>query len=213
MKRNKKQKRNPMGIISFTSQNEKGVALVMVLVLSAISLGLMAGLVYMLTSGTQISGIQKRYKTALEASEGGSDVMFQLIAARGDPSIPGLVNFNIPAENVGGVDCLIDKLNDPTTDWDPACDSTLSIDPATGTTYDMIFDLGTGPTYTVYSKIADTVEGNSGGDEGLTKDGVVASSTGEVTVMNIPYLYTIEIDAQNAAIPAERGKLSVLYEY
>jgi hypothetical protein len=213
MKKNKKQKRNPMGIFIFTSQNEKGVALVMVLVLSAISLGIMAGLVYMLTSGTQISGIQKRYKTALEASEGGSDVMFQLISARGDPLIPGLTNFSIPAENVGGVDCLTDKLNNPTADWDAACDNTLSIVSTAVTSYDMTFQLGTGPTYTVFSKIADTVEGNSGGDMGLTKGGVVASNSGEVTVMSIPYLYTIELESQNTAIPAERGKLSVLYEY
>ncbi len=34
---------------------------------------------------------------------------------------------------------------------------------------------GQAPTYNVYSKIVDTVEGNSAGDEGLINNGVVDS--------------------------------------
>jgi hypothetical protein len=72
-------------------------------------------------------------------------------------------------------------------------------------------DLNT--TYTVYGKIVDTVDGNSGGDLGLIKGGVVNSNSGEVAVVSIPYLYTIELDVENAASRAERAKLSVLYQY
>lgn len=193
--------------------NEKGIALVMVLLLSVIALAIMAALIYMLTAGTQISGMQKRYKTALEAGVGGTDIIYQLIAARGNPNIP-LDVFSIPAENVDGVNCLIAKLNFNTTDWDPKCSNTLTINPAEPASYDMTFTLpGAGTEYTVYTKIVDTVEGNSGGDIGLTKGGVVNTNSGEITVVSIPYLYTIEIDAQNADNPAERAKLSVLYQY
>ena len=59
----------------------------------------------------------------------------------------------------------------------------------------------------------DTVEGNSGGDEGLIKGGVVSASSGEVTVQSKPYLYTIEIDAENPNNRDERAKVSVLYQY
>ena len=187
--------------------DNRGIALVIVLILSAIGLATMAGLIYMVTSGTQISGIQKRYNTALEAGIGGVDVTYQVIGARGDPGIP-LDNFLITASTT----CLDNKLNFETSVWG-ACDSSLTIIPGTTTTYDVTFDIGTAPVYTVYAKIVDTVEGNSGGDEGLLKSGVVSSNSGEVTVMSIPYLYTIEIDAQNAANPAERAKLSVLYQY
>lgn len=194
--------------------NEKGIALLMVLVLAAISLAIMAGLIYMVVSGTQISGMQKRYKTALEAGIGGADVTLQLLSARGDPGIP-LTNFLITASDVGGIDCLTDKLNKKTNDWNAACNNLLTIDRDDATTYDMTFDLGVAPfpTYTVYSKIVDTVEGNSGGDEGLIKSGVVNTNPGEVTVMSVPYLYTIEIDAQNSTNPSERAKLSILYQY
>ena len=194
-------------------RNDKGIALVMVLVLSTISLLIMAGLIYMLTTGTQVSGLQKRYETAHEAGLGGADVIYQMIAARGDPNIP-LTNFLITASNVGGVDCLTPKLNQPASSWPVACSNSLAIDPNTQSTYDMRFDLGGGPfpAYRVFAKIVDTVEGNSGGDEGLLRHGVI-SSTGEVTVMSIPYLYTIEIDAENQGNPSERAKLSILYQY
>ena len=75
-------KRRARNDISGVLSNEKGIALVMILILSAIALAIMAGLIYMITAGTQISGMQKRYKTALEAGKGGTDITYQLIAAR-----------------------------------------------------------------------------------------------------------------------------------
>jgi len=182
----------------------------MILILAAIALVIMAGLIYMITSGTQISGMQKRYKTALDAGFGGTDVTFQLIAARGDPfdsATATLLNYHRSLSDA----CLADKLNKNTADW-TGCDSSMTVGPAS---HDMYFDLGTigYPTYRVYSKIVDTVEGNSGGDEGLIGKGVVASGSGEVTVVSRPYLYTIEVDAENLSNPAERAKLSVLYQY
>lgn len=202
-----------MRITTFSRiQGEKGIALVMVLVLSLVALALMSALIYIITIGTQISGAEKQYRTAQEAASGGAEITFQLIAARGNPNIP-LTLFSIPAQNVGGVDCLTAKLNQPTPLWDAACSSTLSIDPDIQTTYDMTFQLGSGGNaYTVYSKIVDTIEGNSGGDVGLSKGGVVSGSS-EITVMSIPYFYTVEIDAQNSTNRNERAKYSILYEY
>ena len=73
----------------------------------------------------------------------------------------------------------------------------------------MTFVLG---SYTVFGKIIDTAVGNSGGDEGLLTKGVVNAS-GEITPMSIPYLYTIEIDAEATVNPSKRAKLSILYQY
>lgn len=201
---------------SLFTDNEKGIALVIVLILSAIGLATMAGLIYMVTSGTQISGIQKRYNTALEAGLGGVDVAYQVIGARGNPNIPS-ISFNFSSAFT--TQCMADKLNTTTSaaNWADCTNytqaSSLIIDPTDPDTYDVTFDIGAAPVYTAYAKIVDTVEGNSGGDESLLKSGVVNSNSGEITVMSIPYLYTIEVDAQNAANPAERAKLSVLYQY
>ena len=72
---------------------------------------------------------------------------------------------------------------------------------------------GTPTNYTVYAKIVDTVEGNSSADVGLGGEGVVTAGAGIVTVMKMPYLYTIEMDAQAVTNPSERAKLSILYQY
>ncbi|OGW37791.1 MAG: hypothetical protein A2Y97_08740 [Nitrospirae bacterium RBG_13_39_12] len=188
-------------------RSEKGIALAMIVILAAIALIIMAGLISMITTGTQTSGMQKRYKTAYQAAVGGTDVFYQLIAVRGDPYIPGL-NYAVTASST----CLVDKLTKSTKDWNAACDDSTTIIPGTATTYDMTLTIGN-PAYTAYAKIVDTVDGNSGGDLGLIMSGVVSSGSGEIPVTSIPYLYTIEMDAENPANPSERAKLSILYEY
>jgi hypothetical protein len=208
-------------IMHHTSEplNEKGIALVMVLILSAIVLAIISGLIYMITSTTQISGMQKRYRTALEAGMGGADVTFRLLALRGDPDLVmrTAIGYNRTISDA----CFAAKLNSTTsaTNW-AACGiyakaTAMVIDPADTTTYDFRFDLGSSPypTYRGYGKIVDTVEGNSGGDEGLLKHGVVSSGSGEITVVSIPYLYTVEVNAENRDNPSERAKLSILYQY
>lgn len=199
--------------------NQKGVALAMVLILSAIILAVIAGLIYMITSTTQISGMQKRYRTALEAGMGGAEVTYRLLAMRDDPDLA--MRTAIGYSRTISDACFAAKLNFTTsaTNW-ASCGSyanatAMVINPADNTTYDFRFDLGSAPypTYRGYAKIVDTVEGNSGGDEGLLKHGVVSSGSGEITVMSIPYLYTIEVDAENRDNPSERAKLSILYQY
>jgi len=215
--------------------SEKGIALVMILILAAISLVIMGGLLYMITSSTQISGMQKRYKSGLEAGIGGAEVAYQFIALRTDDPTP-LINLLSSINPVittqttcsgtdisgtsftGATGGLAAKLMTPTETW-TNCDDTVSIDPNTACTtsscsYDMRFDLGTSPNqYRVYAKIVDTVEGNSAPDYGLGGKGVVVSGSSEVVVVSMPYLYTMEMDAENTSNPSERAKLSILYQY
>jgi hypothetical protein len=193
--------------------NEKGITLVIVMILSLISLAIIASLIFMIITGTQISGIQKRYKTSLEAGMGGADVTYQVISFKGNPNIPGLSNFAIPAENVGGFNCLRAKLENPTSAWPAACDSSLTIIPGTTTTYDITLQLGANPTWDIYAKIVDTAEGNSSPDLGLIKTGVVSAGTGEVPVSSMPFLYALEVYSENQVDPSERAQLSILYQY
>lgn len=194
--------------------NEKGIALVMVLVLSAISLAVMAGLIYMVTTGTQTSGLQKRYKTALEAGKGGADVAYGIIGARSKVTIPSLpITYSQDA-------CLNAKLSLGTSaaNWAPCASvnkaASMTIDPTDTATYDLRFDLGTGPSsYRVYAKIVDTVEGNTSPDSGWIQGGVVWSKS-EVYPMPRPYYYTLEVDVEKQDQTApERAKLSILYQH
>jgi hypothetical protein len=186
-----------------TLRNEKGFALAFVLVLAVIALGLTLAMLAMVGSGSFVSGQQKRFRTAVEASKGGIEAMMDLIATRGNPTT-AFMNQVLP--NQPG---LATKLAGPVGTWG-GLDSAITIDTGAPATYDLRIDLG---TYQVYSKIVDTVDGNSGADEGLLKTAVVNSGSGEVTVVSVPYLYTIEVLSQSGVNPTERSKMSVLYQY
>ena len=192
-----------------TLRNEKGFALAFVLVLAVIALGLTLAMLAMVGRGSFVSGQQKRFRTAVEASRGGVEAMMELIATRGNPTT-AFMNQVLP--NQPGLGTKLSGPVLPSGTWAGwgGLDSAITIDPGAPTTYDLRIDLG---TYRVYSKIADTVEGNSGADEGLLKTAVVNSGSGEVTVVSVPYLYTIEVLSQSQVNPTERSKMSVLYQY
>lgn len=181
-------------------RNEKGFALVFVLILAAISLAMTLAMLIMVGGGSYVSGQQKRFRTAVDAGRGGMEAMFQLIANRGNPD--ALYTMPNPAD-------VQTKLGGSLATWG-GLDNASTIDPAVNTSYDMRIVLG---AYTVYTKIVDTVDGNSGADEGLLKTAVVNAGSGEVTVVSVPYLYTIEVLSQSTTNATERSKLSVLYQY
>ncbi len=185
-------------------ENDRGVALIFVLLLSVVALITTAGLLFILGKGGYISGQQKRYNTALEAGRGGVEATLQVVADRGIDTI-GLTNVFLGGD-------LGTKLTNPTDNWAVGIDRSSMINPLDNTTYDLRFDLG---NYRIHSKIVDTVNGNSEADTGLLKTGVVNTGSGEVTVMNVPYLYTIEELSANQVNPSstERVKISVLYQY
>ena len=185
-----------------TIRNEKGVALILVLLLAAVALVTTAGILHMLAKGGFISGQQKRYSTAVEAVRGGVEATLQVVSDRGVDTM-GLTNVVLGTS-------LGTKLANPTASWGGGVDNTSTINPAVSTTYDVRFDLG---THRIYSKIVDTVDGNSAADAGVLKVGVVNTGSGEVAVMNIPYLYTIEELAESQTNPSERAKISVFYQY
>ncbi len=184
-----------------TLRNEKGFALAFVLILAAIALAMTLGMLSMVSRGSYVSGQQKRYRTAVEAGRGGVESMLQLIKSRGIAA--GYMT-------VGNQASLDAKLGTPTTAW-IALDNAITIDPDASSTYDMRVDLGS--TYRVYSKIVDTVDGNSVASDELLKTGVVNTSSGEVVVVGIPYLYTIEVLSQSRTNATERSKFTVLYQY
>ncbi len=69
-------------------RNEKGIALVLVLVLSLIALAIVSALLFMITQGTQLSGFHKFYRTSEEAAMGGVEASLAFIRA-GGVSVPG----------------------------------------------------------------------------------------------------------------------------
>lgn len=198
-----------------TLKNDKGVALLLVLVLSAVGLIIATALAYMITESTKMSGMSKRFKSAAEAGEAGSPIAVQLIDARGNPAIP-LPNFVIP-DNNRLFNPVTGKLFASTALWTAGTNTSTIIDANDATTYDFRFDIGAGPVYRVYVKIVDTIRGNTVaplGGKNLHKHGVVANAgSSENTASTYPYFYTVEILSQDSTNPLERARFSVLYQY
>ncbi len=217
---------------------ERGVALLVVLVLSAVALALITALLYMISVGTQTSGMHKTYRTALEAGVAGADLMYEIVEQRDDASINtllsnwqagGLINsMNTSLASCSGTAYASGSgvsvtgaaaKNMTTRDTWTNC-GVYSL--ATGSaSYDYTFVLGTSPQYTVYAKITDVREGNTGSSVGggganrhiLIQNPVVGGGSGEIATPSIPYLYEMEIDAENNVKPEEHAKLSILYQY
>ena len=225
------------------AKNEKGIALVMVLILALISLALVSALLYMMTQGTTMSGGQKFYRTAEEASYGGMELAMGYISGRGLSNLPANATFSglgftascncgdpyVYTDNIdnitGARSDRCDKLCNPTANWPVAtrlADTALiPADPTNMAAWrpDFTYTLGVAPaTFTVFAKIVDTVQGNSDVG-GLVTTGGQLGGAGVVEA-NItasgkqkPYLYRLEVQGQATVNPRERARLSVLYAY
>lgn len=211
--------------------SDKGVVMVVVLVVSAVALVVMTALIYMVTAGTIASGKYKRYSTALEAAKGGADICYDVIGTRGVVSdmnsLSGTLGtysmtFSSPTPStctstypVGGTTVytgLATKLLTPSSVWQ-GCDASATIDPNTPTTYDISIDFGQLSSYKVYCKIIEATIGNTGGRSPWWTLGVVSSNTGQAPPPIHPSMYGIEALALNFSKPDERVRLSVLYQY
>jgi len=222
-----------------TLRNEKGLALVTVLILSLIALAIISTLIFMVTQGTKVSGFYKRYATSLDAGYGGAEIVTALVNNRGQLDITGL-GVNFPTQCVCGFDsdptdevyvlpspdtCLCRKLcippykNDGTYNWGVAGTGACPADGASMDAVvspDMQFNLsGIGTDYQVSAKIVDTTLGVSdmSGEQLSCGSGTgypCEGFHGEPT----PYLYRIEVDTRsNAANLKEKSRLSILYAF
>lgn len=192
------------------------MALVTSLLLTLIALAITMAILYMVVWQTKLSGAHKRYKTAIEASQGGVEIFTkQVIPAVFTGYTSGMAaqfGFNWYASNRA---CLGYKLSNATATWGTVCSSDLA--PYDATSYwDVTFTLpGTHSSYNVYAKIVDTVPGNSdtSGNELLDSGSGVAGQSSDISPKHIPAMYRIEVQGQQTVNPREKAKLSVLYGY
>ena len=211
--------------------NKKGIALVTALMLTLISLTIILYLMYMVTSGVKLSGANKRYKTALEASYGMTDLvtkeimptLFTSTISSGltNPG-SGLVGLNSNSTFNKATDaCLMEKLTKPSSQW--TCSKTS--DPKDSPDFSLRLNSTSSDSFTVYAKIVETIcsdtrtypTGKCTGSDlsGLDLDGgqgTAGGSTG-VSVKAMPATYRIDIQGERSTNPLEKSKLSILYAY
>jgi hypothetical protein len=179
--------------------SERGAALLLVLVLSAIALVIMTTVLYMVTMGTQLSGSEKRYRTAHEAALGAVEVLSNAIQ-----------NQNIV--NYGGVNIVwngsfMGKMGSSDL---TGYNTSRTIDPDDASTYDVYVELGN-PAYRVYAKMVSKRPGNTekGYKSVVTKTSVVTPAP-QANQQIIPAYYTFYILSQKATNPNERIKMDLV---
>jgi hypothetical protein len=207
------------------SSDKKGVALVMVLTIISISTAMVAVVLYFIQKGTEISGLEKKYATAKEASLGAIEVFTKeiiplaIVTANTTPGsslTTALGNFStITSATVTAVAtnaCFSDKLLKSTTSWATGCSSTS--DPKT--LPDIRFTLSgtSAPPFDVYTKIVDTISGNTN-TSGITLEGggAAESSGGMILTQHFPYMYRMEVQGERQQSPDERASFEVVYAY
>jgi hypothetical protein len=211
--------------------NKTGVALVLVLMIVVLSAGLLSAIMYYALSGTEISGLQRKYETSKEASLGVIDVFTKELIPRA--LIEGSLSAVVATITQGGGGivnsivagstnlCFSQKLTLQTTtnavaNWTSCTGSPTNPDPTVNPdiTFNLLSVSGATRPFQVRAKIIDTVFGNSNmSGVALEGEGVVESGLGEITARHFPYLYTITVEGKLQSSTTERANFEILYAY
>jgi hypothetical protein len=215
------------------SSDEKGAALVVVLAIVVMSTALLAVVMHFMQRGTETSALEQKYETAKDASLGAIDVFAKEIIpiaisrAQITPdtaltSTLGTFNTITSASITPHPDynaCFSDKLLKSTsaTNWAGCAsyDQARSSNPKESPDITFTLTSTSGQPFRVFSKIVDTVQGNSNTSEVTLEGGAAADSSGSggVLVQHFPYMYSMEVQGERQNNPSERARFEVLYAY
>lgn len=223
-------------------KNNKGIALVTSLMFTVLALVISMTLLYMVMIGTRTSGALKRYKTVLEATYGGTELITRDLLNSALSIVPdaSLTEFSTSFQSALGTlsdatfnPCLQTRTNLQTKFWTGTC-ANATADPTKSP--DITFSLSavTGSKYKVYAKIIDTREwvftsiSTTGSGPVLLNKRVAGNSdrsgtsnlqkggTGSqlyTAATHYPYTYRIEVQGEREQNSNEKANLSVLYAY
>lgn len=212
----------------------RGVALISALIVVSVAAGIFAAIMYYAMTGSELSGLQRKYQSSKEASLGAIDILTKDVLPRvmsGTDLSAAVTGMVIPSvlpaiqADAGKDACFRAKLSGPAGGdalavpplpaWPAGCDSgsDATINP------DVVFNLKSTSTSTkpfvVSMKIVDTVTGNSDRTGTIleTASGVVDDASSIIKVQHFPFLYTIMTDARPQNSTTERANIEVLYAY
>lgn len=200
-------------------KNNEGIALVTALMLTMISLTIIMAVMYIVTQSITQSGQLKKYRTALDASYGGSEIVVKdilpiVLQNYSSSSLAVTVQgvFNGVGLQVLNQNCLQNKLTKNTLAWPANCGD-ISSNPKKSPDMSFTLQAASGNPFIVYSKIVSTVVGNSD-TGGLQLEGSgVAESSSLLTPQHFPYIYTMEVQGERQNNPTTQANIEVLYAY
>jgi len=193
-----------------TLGNERGMALVMALILGVIGMLMLASVLYVVRTGAWTSGSKKRYQEALASAHGGMSFFAKEIIQRGvsGTALSDMGTYNGMLTQVITSTDFTKKLTTTGIRGDGtypngAVDMNLTLTfPAPN------------PNMVVGTTILSTSRGNSGTSSNvLVGGGVVNNAGGTIAPQHIPYLFQIDIQARSAINTRENAWLSTVYAY
>lgn len=199
-------------------KNQKGIALIVALILSLVSLVLIGMALYISTQGTKLSGRLKSYATALSAANGAYEITTTILPRIKDDQSFDLSNIDSLKSNKEK--CLNIKLNNLTQDWTSASgwsNNCYSLNNATSsnlddirTYYDLQYKLG---DYDVYIKVTSSSLGNTQqpSKNNLNVGSVVSNGQSGKSPPTMPHLYRIEILSEKNS--SDEVHITALYAY
>lgn len=207
------------------AKNEDGIALVTSLMMTLITLGIIMSVLYLITSSIQNTGANKRYRSAVEAAYGGTELVVKDLLPMILRDIASTTlgtdistynqDNNITVSMNTTQQCLQAKLTMPTNLWaaNGCPPNATTINPTSQSDVQITLPATNGTQFTVYSKIVDTIAGNTD-TSGLQLEGAgVAESNTIIVPQHFPYVYRLEVQGQRSVNPAEKSNISVLYAY
>lgn len=203
-------------------KNQNGIALVTALLLTLITFAVVMAVFYLLNQQTKTSAAQKVYSSALQAAYGDSEFFIKDLIPKLFPAEENISfwedKFSVISLDISPSDaCIQDKLHNSTDKWTKCLPGSTAPQPDFLPDATVILN-GDSQNYRVYSKIVDTSIGNTdgsglAGERYTSGDGVTGKGGDSMPVKRIPYLYTVEIQAEGAVNPKEKAQLEVLYAY
>ncbi|MBU5636140.1 pilus assembly protein PilX [Geomonas sp. Red69] len=199
---------------------ERGAALITALMLTVLSLVIALSLLTLVSTGTQVSASQKRYRSSLTAAQGGlelftGEIMPRLFQGVDAATLQG--EYAVIDLHISGDDCLKQKLFLSSGAWNKCSAARSSADAASSP--DLSFRLAGVPPakgFSISTKIVDTVPGNTdrSGFDLLDAGGAVAAQDEVVRPQHVPVMYNLAVQgAREEPSAREKARLSVLYAY
>lgn len=201
-----------------TLRNERGMALVMALVLGVVGMLMLASVLYMVKTGTDTGSSQRYSEQASTSAHGVMTLVTREIIQNALAGAP-----------LSGMGATYNQANMTLALGAGSTNATFTSKLTTsgwigngigypGTDPDAIITLtfpGVSPDIVVNATLRATSRGNSGTSTNvLVGGGVVSSGGGSViTPEHVPYMYHVDIQAQSATSSGENARLSGIYAY
>jgi hypothetical protein len=202
--------------------DNRGVALVVAMLMVFVSLAIIVGVLMMITQGVKVSSLTRQYETARAASYGAAEFSaLEIMRREIDDAAGGLSTgtawnrsgtYGGLVTHVTSEQCFNAKLTTSTIQWPVGCNNTLITNLDTSHDYTVtLAGAQSKAPFTVFVKLVDTRQGNTSlSTVAIEPDGGNPALSEQ---QHVPFIYRIEFLSQRTNNPDERAVLSSVFTW